>query len=113
MLSRQYRLQKDKDFELVFKEGKIFSSKFLFLKLRKNNLKDSRFGFILSKKISKKSTVRNKIKRKLREIIRKDLDKIRAGFDVVIVVKPEIISKNYRDMSIEIEKLLGKAGLYK
>lgn len=112
MLSKQYRLQKDKDFKLVFKEGKTFSSKFLFLKLRKNNLKDSRFGFILSKKISKKSTVRNKIKRRLREFIRKELDKIRTGFDVIIVPKPEIISKNCQDIDLEFEKLLEKAVLY-
>lgn len=112
MLSKQYRLQKDKDFELVFKKGRIVSNEFLFLKLIKNNLAVSRFGFIISKKISKNATVRNKIKRRLREIIRKELAKIKQRFDIVIGVKAEILDKNYQETEKEVKSLLEKSGLY-
>jgi ribonuclease P protein component len=111
MLSKKYRLQKDKDFDLVFKKGKNLGSEFLFLKLRKNDLEISRFGFILSKKISKNATVRNKIKRRLREIIRKELGSIKSGFDIVIVVKPRIVGKDYLEIRVGVEELLRKAGL--
>lgn len=111
MLSKKYRLQKDKDFDLVFKKGKNLGSKFLFLKLRKNGLEISRFGFILSKKISKNATVRNKIKRRLREIIRKELGNIKSGFDIVIVAKPTIVGKDYLETREEVGGLLKKAGL--
>jgi len=111
MLSKKYRLQKDKDFDLVFKKGKNLDSEFLFLKLRKNDLEFSRFGFILSKKISKNATARNKIKRRLREIIRKQVGNIKSGFDVAFVVKPRIIGKDYSEIKEGVEKLLKKAEL--
>jgi len=113
MLSKKYRLQKDKDFDLVFKKGKNLGSEFLFLKLRKNGLEISRFGFILSKKISKNATVRNKIKRRLREIIRKKLNDIKPGFDVVIGTKIGVIDKSYPEMKRQVEELLKKSKLIK
>lgn len=111
MLSKKYRLQKDKDFDLVFKKGKNLDSEFLFLKLRKNDLEISRFGFILSKKISKNATVRNKIKRRLREVVRKELGNIKSGFDIIIVAKPRIVGKDYLEIREGVGGLLREAGL--
>jgi len=105
MLAKQFRLKKDRDFESVFKKGKSINNKFLFLKLKKNNLKNSRFGFIVGKKISNKAAVRNNIKRKLREIVKNNLDNIKPGFDIVIVAKPEIIDKNYQEIKYDFERL--------
>lgn len=111
MLSGQHRLKKDKDFKLVFGKGKTFSSEFLLLKFKKNDLDISRFGFIIGKKISKKSTVRNKIRRRLAETLRNRLAGIRAGFDIILVAKPKIIEKDYKDIDRELGKLLEEAKL--
>ena len=73
MLKINNRLKKQKDFENVFKTGKGFKQSSLYLKVQKNDLKSTRFGFIVSKKFSKKAVERNKIKRILREIIKKEL----------------------------------------
>ncbi|GAI32984.1 unnamed protein product, partial [marine sediment metagenome] len=62
MLNKRNRLKKKKDFDKVFKQGQGFKQDFLYLKIRKNNLKSSRFGFVVSKKFSKKAVIRNKIK---------------------------------------------------
>ena len=62
MLSQQNQLKKKKDFEKVFKKGKGFKEDFLVLIFKKNNLNQSRFGFIVSKNFSKKANLRNKIK---------------------------------------------------
>lgn len=113
MLTKQYRLQKDRDFELVFKKGRAFKSKFLFLKLKRNNLEISRFGFVIGKTISKKSTVRNRIKRRLRDIIERNLVKIKSGFDVIIGVNTKIVEKNYQEIKEELEELLKKAEVLK
>lgn len=111
MLAKKYRLQKGKDFELVFKEGKNIDSEFLFLKSRKNNLKISRFGFAVGKKISKKSTARNRIKRRLSETIRMKLGKVKQGFDVVIIAKSGIVNKNYLRIDEVVEKMLRREKL--
>ena len=46
-----------------------------------------KFGFIISRKISKKAVVRNKIKRLLAEEIRKNLDKFENGFRGIFLIK--------------------------
>lgn len=108
MLAKQYRLQKDRDFKLVFENGKTVNSKFLFFKFKKNDLPISRFGFIIGKKISKKSTIRNTIKRKLREIIRKKINNIKPGFDIMIGAKTEILGKTYQELEQEVDCLINK-----
>jgi ribonuclease P protein component len=113
VLPKINRLKKKKDFEKVFKEGKGVKESFLFLKFLPNNLKVSRFGFILSKKISKKTTVRNKIKRRLREIVRLELKKIKPGIDGVFVVSPGLENKNFLEIKTIVKKIFKKTKLYK
>ena len=108
MLSKENRLKKKKDFEKLFKEGKSFKEKFLVLKVNKNNLSNNRFGFIVSKKISKKAVVRNKIKRQLREIIRKEIKNYQKGFDVAVIALPGIALKDFKEIAQALESVLKK-----
>ncbi len=104
MLKKYLRLSKKKEFDLVFKKGKSTYSPFLLLKYADNGLPLSRFGIIVSNKVSKKATKRNLIKRRLREIIRLNQPKIKKGFDFVIIVSPKIINEKGKVLkSQEIE----------
>lgn len=109
MLPKKNRLKKKKDFERVFKEGRGFKEDFLFLKIAKNNLKNSRFGFVVSKNFSKKATLRNKIKRRLRAIIKVKLGKIKKGLDGVLVVYPGLETKDFWEIEETVTKILAKA----
>lgn len=111
MLAKKNRLKKKKDFETTFQRGEGFKQDFLFLKILKNSLKFSRFGFVVSKKISKKATVRNKIRRRLSEIIKANLPKIEKAWDGIIIVDCGIKDKNFREVEATIEKLFKRAGL--
>jgi len=62
MLPKQHRITKDKEFALVFDQGKSYATKLLILKAMPNNSNISRFGFIVSAKVSKKACQRSKIK---------------------------------------------------
>jgi len=97
MLSSINRLKKKKDFEIVFKKGKGYKENFLYLKIVGNKLKTSRFGIVVSKKFSTKATLRNKIKRRLRELIRIKLPNIKKGIDGVIIVIPGLEINPVRD----------------
>ena len=68
MLSKVNRLKKRKDFKKVFEEGRGFKEGPLYLKIKESNLAHSRFGFTISKKVSKKAVIRNRIKRKTLKI---------------------------------------------
>jgi len=110
MLSKINRLKKDKDFETAFKQGKGFKQGFLYLKIRKNNLDASRFGFVISKKFSKKAVIRNKTKRRLSEIIKKRLPEIKKGMDAIIVVMPGA-ENEFHKLEDTLDKLFKKAKL--
>lgn len=106
MLKKVNRLTKKNDFTAVMR-GKALYSPILLVKYRNNSHNISRFGFIISKKISKKATQRNLAKRRISEIIRLNLVKIAIGFDLVIIASPLIINKQGKVLkSKEIEKIL-------
>lgn len=113
MLPKPYRLKKEKDFKKTLKKGKAFQKEFLFLKHASNDLRESRFGFVVSVAVSKKATVRNRIKRKLREATRKNLSDIKRGRDVVVIVQPDFEEMYFSEIKEVLLNLYKKAGLLK
>ncbi len=111
MLYKQNRLAKKKDFEAVFQKGQTAKAGFLYIKFKENGLKCSRFGFIVSKKVSNKATRRNLVKRRLRNAIRLKINEIAAGFDIAFVALPAILNKKYKEIDEEIAKTLKSANL--
>jgi ribonuclease P protein component len=112
MLSQKNRIQKKDDIERIFKKGKGFKEGFLLLKTLKNDLSASRFGFVVSKKISKKANIRNKIKRRLREIIRLEIKLLKPGTDNLFVALPGLEKKEkFEDFEEIVGKLLKKADM--
>ena len=112
MLPKANRLKKKKDFERVFKQGKSFGESCLLLRLVKNNLKANRFGFAVGLRVSKKASLRNKLKRRLREIIRVKLPKIKTGFDVVLIADTGLADKDFRGVEEIINNLFKKAKIW-
>ncbi|MFH1656274.1 MAG: ribonuclease P protein component [Candidatus Nealsonbacteria bacterium] len=113
MLSEKNRLKKKTDFEKVFKKGKAYKEDFLFLKFIKNDLEDSRFGFVVSNKVSKKAIVRNKIRRRLKALTKTKLSIIEKGIDSVIIVRPGLEINDFWELEEKINKLFKKAGIIK
>ena len=106
MLPQINRLRNTKDIEMVFKKGRGVKEGFLFLKFLENNLKVSRFAFIVSRKTARKAVQRNKIKRRLRDIVQKNLPRLKTGFDFVFVAQKGIEDKSLQEMKDNIERIL-------
>ena len=84
-----YRLKKEKDFNLVFNKGKrLFSSTLTLVYLPSEEIK---VGYAVSKKHGG-SVARNRIKRLLRESFRSFTPIIRQNFFFVFIPK---VSENY------------------
>ncbi|MCX6785244.1 MAG: ribonuclease P protein component [Candidatus Komeilibacteria bacterium] len=112
MLSKANRVAKDAEFKLLARSGRPFYSPLFTFKVLKTAEPQIRFGVVISAKVSKKATQRNLAKRRITEIIRLSLTKIKPGFMVMILVKPAILTKTYREIKAEMEFLLAKAGLW-
>ncbi len=108
MLSFKNRLKKRNDFSAVLEKGRTAYSDIVVMRFLENNLNETRFGFIVSKKISKKSVTRNKIKRRLREQVRIRILKIKKGLDIVIIAKRKIIEKDSKEIGNILEDIFLK-----
>jgi len=106
MLKKENRLTKKNDFERVYKKGRGLKADSLFLKILENDKGVTRIGIVVSKKVSKKAVERNKVKRRIREIIRK-MD-LKSGFDIIIVTYPSIKEKKFDQIEDEIIYLFKK-----
>ena len=111
MLSKSNRLTSTNDFQKVYRKGETFFTKHLILRKYPNNKQSTRFGVVVSQKISKKATVRNKIKRQIRELIRLKLADIIKGFDCVIIPKRSFMVANIRQLNRDFEEMLNKSDI--
>jgi len=103
-LSRKNRLTGKKDIQNVFKEGKTVKNSFFFIKYVANSLDCARLAIIVSSKVSKKSVVRNRIRRIIGEIIIKN-NFLSFPLDIIINASPIILDKS----PAEIKSQLGQA----
>lgn len=111
MLSKANRLKKRKDFEKVFTQGKSYKSKFFSAKILKTDLQESRFGFIVSGKVSKKAVTRNRIRRLLQEAVRKKFSDFKKNVDVAIVAFPKIQGELREEVEKSVNDFLKKTEL--
>lgn len=109
MLKKENRLLKSADFARVLGRGRAVASGFFLLKYIKTNSPRARTGFVISAKVSKKAVERNLLKRRMREIIRRDADTaVGAGYDIVFVARKNALNLNFAELKKEILNLLSK-----
>jgi ribonuclease P protein component len=107
MLPKANRLTKKKDFDVVFRGGKTVRGDFLMAKVLESQLPASRFGFVVSKKVSSKATVRNKVKRRLRDAVG-DLIAGKKPVDVVLVALTGIDKQDFAQLQNTVKAMFKK-----
>ena len=110
MLVKKHKIAKKKDFENIFRKGRSFKEGFLILKVNSNPFPTSRFAFVVSQKVSKKAVVRNKIRRRLKELIRVKTSKIKKGKDFVFIALPGLEKQKPLETEENLVSLLEKVG---
>lgn len=106
MLPAVNRLRKRADFERVMKRGTSRSTPLFFIRWCLGvSAQPVRFGFIVSNKISKRATIRNRAKRLLREVVRKHLAQFPVGRDYIIIAKRGIVKASFLDIQRVFETL--------
>ena len=87
-----------------------FSDGYLCLYARKNRSEKNRIGFTVSKKLGH-AVVRNRIRRRLREVYRLNESKFLPGYDVVVVARSKAVEAPFENLTHSFLKLAGKAGI--
>jgi ribonuclease P protein component len=113
-VQRRNRLSRSRDFDAVYRHGRSVSTRFLVLYRFDRDAEEegeARLGIAVPKKIGG-AVVRNRIKRRLREVWRELLPQIPAGADYVLLVRQPLADIESRDgewLKERVEEILGKA----
>lgn len=78
--------EKNRDFQLVYKQGTSFANRFLVMYVKKNQLGRNRIGISVSKKVGN-SVVRHHLARLIRESYRLHEEEFQCGMDVVVIAR--------------------------
>lgn len=111
MLAKINIVKKQTEIELVKEKGRMYQSALFGMLVLKNEVEGNKFGFVISKKISKRAVDRNKIRRLMTESIRLNLEKIKNNVWVVFLAKRKILGLKQDGVRDEVEKMFQLVGI--
>ena len=88
---------KNRDFQVVYKNGKSYANKYLVMYVLENNTKENRLGISVSKKVGN-SVVRHRVTRLIRESYRLQESKFQNGFDIVVIARASANGRTYQEI---------------
>lgn len=105
---RASHLVRRAEYDAVYREGRRRSSREFAVFLRPNGLELSRFGWSIKKALGS-AVKRNRIRRRIREIIRLHRQEIAPGWDIVIHPRSSVATGKFSAATDDLLKLLPRA----
>ena len=109
-MQRRHRLREADRFRVVREQGRSWAHPLAILCALPNDLTYSRFGFSVSRKVGG-AVQRNRARRLLREAVRRRLDVIAGGWDLVFVARPPLAAASFSEVEAACHRLLQRARL--
>ena len=107
-MQRRFRITKNKEFAQIHREGRSAANRLLVIRTLPNGLEWSRFGFVVSKRVGNAVT-RNRVKRRLRELVRQS--RVKGGWDAVFIARRGAENAEFRQLKRATDNLLRRAKL--
>lgn len=86
------------EFRRIYRKGRFAVCPYLVVYCLKNRAGGSRLGVTVSKKLGH-AVVRNRVRRRIRELYRLNRDKMQSGWDVIIVGRSRSIGGSFQKMT--------------
>jgi ribonuclease P protein component len=99
-------ITKPEQYARVYDKGSSWASQLVVVKALPNQLTLSRYGFSVSRRLGG-AVVRNRVKRRLREILR--ALPLAAGWDIIFIARPKAAAASFADMEKTVRGLLSRA----
>jgi ribonuclease P protein component len=109
MLPRGQRLRTNQEFQRVYRRGTSWAHPLVALHVLPQHA-GHRIGISVSKKVGK-AVCRNRVRRRLREIVRARLPEWLGGFDAVLVVRAAAAEAEFGQLEQAVDELSRRARL--
>jgi ribonuclease P protein component len=107
MLTRSHRFHGYNSLKSVYRRGKNIRAGSISLRYeRRSTPKPYRVAVVVSRKVNKSAVVRNRIRRRIYEAVRRHEQNIPVGLDLVFTVYEDNIA---RAEAVKIDELIGSA----
>ena len=100
------------EFRRIYRKGKSAVLPSMVVYCQRNRAGRSRLGITVSTKLGK-AVVRNKVRRRLREIYRLNRDRMLPGYDVIVVARVRAAHTTYQKLEASFLKALDQLELLK
>ena len=104
-MKKEKIIKENQKFTEIINQNNSIKNKYYSIYYEKSEV--NKYGITIPKKIAK-ANVRNRIKRRIKDIIIKNEKDIQKNFNYVIIVKKAILELNYKNMEIELINLIKK-----
>jgi ribonuclease P protein component len=111
MIAKINRFHGHGSLRYLYKNGQTHRSRLFNLKVIKNTRrKNSRFVVVVSKKVSKKAVVRNRIRRRIYEYIQNQTENLNDIYDIAIIVTSvDVAEMDFLELTSQLQHLLVEA----
>ena len=113
-LPKIFRMKKRADFLRLRDKGKVVVTKSFIMQFAPSGLAgdDITIGFTATKKIGK-ANIRNRAKRRLKEVIAKKHLELKGGYDIVLIARSSTAQINWEKLVAEMDRVLIESRLIK
>jgi ribonuclease P protein component len=110
-LPSRLRLKESRDFAQMRRQGASAAGRFLVLAvLKQEGLQEFRFGIVTSRKLGG-AVIRNRLRRRFREIVRAHRAEIAPGHDFVMIPRWRAVTAEFAELESDWLRLAQRQGL--
>ena len=109
-MKRAVTLKENYEFRRLYQKGKSAVGGGMVIYCRKNRLGHNRLGVTVSVKLGH-AVVRNRARRRLREVYRINGDRLSQGWDIILVGRSRTATMPWKDLNGTFLRLCGKMDL--
>ena len=111
-MKERYTLKQNSDFRRLYARGKSAANAYLVVYCRRSRSGVNRLGYTVSTKLGH-AVVRNRVRRRLREIVRLNAPRLKTGYDIVLVARSRCVGAEYQKLEGAYLSACAKLGLLK